>query len=198
MATERDYLRQGPCLVKVKGAAGSAIAAVQELGLATDQIRIMPRWKHRDIFEDSFGPDIPPETMWLLADVMISMTLNHVDLDILKACINESMGGSSDGTLVAAGRPMGGGVELFEANNHYISLNLLGSNPWRFRACYLQERPVEWPVGTIVSNIQLNWRAIPYAFPKAFPGSPGEGTRYEYTKYALWDRNIDQPPVELG
>lgn len=201
MAGFRDIQINGPTLVLVK--FGSQILQEEseedpgpnvalQLGLAEKGIRIIPRFVHRDVFADDYGPDIPAEVLWMLADCTIQMTLVHYDADILDICLSESMGGSSTGEagiLAGAGMPMGNGQDFFAKNNHYISLNLTSpvlNNPYRFPSSYLSERPMELPLGTKRSLVELNWRAIPYRQP---PQSPS----FELVSSGsiLWDHNLD-------
>lgn len=189
----RDFIINGETLVKVKGMTGTSIASVQELGLTSDETWIVPHFSHRDLHIDDFGPDIPPEVLWMLSTVTIRMTLVHYDNSILRTCITESMAGGTEGTMVGAGTPMGGGADIFSDKNHYISLNLLSPNlslPWRFRSTYLAEPPVEYPLGTGASLVRLNWRAIPY-YPPTSVGELSAGTAYRSTGRVLWDRTLD-------
>mgnify|MGYP001608992929 FL=1 len=106
----RDFIINGETLVKVKGSSSSSISTLSELGLAEKEVTISPRFYHSEMRADDFGPNIPPEVMWMLADVQIAMTLVHFDRAVLEACISESMGGSTFGVFLAgAGTPMGGG-----------------------------------------------------------------------------------------
>ena len=77
----------GESLVTVYGGdhlSGSAFTSGgAQLGLSLDQIKITPRFHHRDVHTDDFGPDIPPEVLWNLADIRINMTLVHYDYDVL-------------------------------------------------------------------------------------------------------------------
>jgi hypothetical protein len=163
-----DLLINGETTVQVIGAAGSAIATLQELGLTEDQIRITPRWRHRDMNVDDFGTEIPPDVMWMLADCLIRMTLVYVDRAILNAVLKESMcGGAALGSLKAAGTPMGGGEALKSTENHYIELRLTPAAPvigrqWTFPATYLAEQPYEEPLGVERSLVKLTFRAIPF------------------------------------
>ena len=189
----RDFIISGETLVSVKGMTGTPIAAVQELGLASDEILVVPHFSHRDLHIDDFGPDIPPEVLWMLSTVSIHMTLVHFDNDILRTCITESMAGGTEGTMVGAGTPMGGGADIFSDKNHYISLSLSSAQlllPWRFRSTYLAELPVEYPLGTGASLVRLNWRAIPY-YPPTSTGDLIAGTAYRSTGRVLWDRSHD-------
>jgi hypothetical protein len=173
--------------------SGQPIMLVSELGLSDDSVRIEPRFRHGDIRADDFGPDMAAEAQWLMSDALIKMTLVHFDFQVLDICYSESMGGGSidygvlfvpdnvplgeqfefangragiAGTNAAAGTLMGNGLPMFMSGNHLISLTLSSPyafRPWRFRSCYLADRPIIHPVGTKYSKVELTWRAIPYA-----------------------------------
>lgn len=192
----RDFIINGETLVKVKGAEGAFTNdGPNELGLTVDQVTVVPRWKHLDILADDFGPDIPAELMWNLADVIILMTLIHFDEGVLDRCMAQSMGGAKDdngvlyaaGIMAGAGRQMGAMKALFDANNHFISLNLLSpvlNRPWRFPKSVLAENPVQYPLGVEKSAVKLVWRAIPYQVVN-------EDTEVKSAGSILWDRILD-------
>lgn len=168
----RDFVVNGPCLVKVRGASGGRLNSLSQLGLAAAEARISPRFYYQDMIVDDFGPHVPAEVHWALADVTITMTLIHFDETILEACWIESMGGEPNnlfgafGQLVGAGRPMGGGQNPGQANCHYISLNLTSpvlKLPWNFPTAYLTGQPLDYLIGAAASLVPLSWRAIPYA-----------------------------------
>ncbi len=181
----RDWTINGPTLVKVKGGAhlsGILFPAPAELGLSTDAITISPKFIHRDVRVDDFGPSIPAEVMWQLAEVKITMSLVHYDRNILDYCTSESMGGTLPGplgaddrplqqfafagTLAPAGTPLGRGLNLFASGNNYLSVSLTSPElgwPWRFPTSYLNSNPYIIPLGTEKSIVQLSWRVIPYA-----------------------------------
>lgn len=182
-------------MVKVKGHQAlsmSGQAQLWELGLASDQVQIIPHYYHKDIYADDFGPSVPPEVLWNIADVNIRMTLIHYDYLVLDDCIANSMGGSATGAgqLIGAGDTLGRGCGRQESGNCYISLNLTspyGQNPWHFPTTYLAEQPVVIPLGTEKSLVQLNWRAIPYdrAVPGFALGAVASSGRI------LWDHTLD-------
>lgn len=171
----RAFRINGECLVKVKGngALGDGIggAKLWELGLSVEQITVIPAFKSKNILVDDFGPDIPAELMWMLAEVAIRMDLVQYDNNAVMACLQESMAGGesteiNEGVLAGAGRTMGAGLPVFSPGNHYISLNLLSpvlGKPWRFPTSVLSQEPITIPLGTERSVCVLNWRAIPYA-----------------------------------
>ncbi len=201
----RAYQINGAALVMVKGNGAFAtpssptVAVLHELGLSKDQIEIIPKWKHEDIFIDDFGPNVPAEVMWMLAEVTIRMKLIHYDRTVLKACIIESMGGGTEGVMQPAGLPMGGGVAVLQPGNHYISLGILSprlNDPWRFRATYLDSQPLEIPVGTEASVVYCSWRAIPYTlagdgyFVTGSQNDPAPGELIS-SGTVLWDHEKD-------
>lgn len=152
----RDYYINGETMVLVDS---------QELGITTDPIKITPRFVHQDIHCDDFGPNIPPEVMWLLADAVIRMTLIHYDSQILQEALADSManadaGDDAEGTFVGAGSLMGAN------GDNYVQLGIKSALPegidWYFPTAYLMEQPMELPLGTERSLVVLTWRAVPY------------------------------------
>lgn len=170
----RSFVVNGETMVSVKGGlhlSGTPVARLAQLGLSIDQIVVSPNFKHQDILVDDFGPQIPADIMWHIADVNIRMNLVNFDRSVLMTCVRESMAGGmpdlnfNDGLLAPTGSLMGNGVDLLSSGNHFISLNLLSpvlGIPWRFRASYLTSQPLEIPLGVKYSMVMLNWRAIPY------------------------------------
>lgn len=189
----------GETLVKVKGNNQTSIASVSELGLASGMITIVPRFYHQDVHSSDFGPNAPPEVIWNLADVAISMTLVHYDQDILDEVISESMCGAVDGTLInGAGQPMGGAWPVLTFPCHFMHLNLINGpaliKPWRFLAAYLTGMPVSLPLGTEKSAVSLNWRAIPYWPGSITPMKPGVldlSQEMLSQNQIIWDRRSD-------
>lgn len=174
----RDFVINGETMVNVQGFLSvSGGFGSFELGLTSESVRVSPRFIHRDVHIDDFGPDIPVEVINMLADVHIRMILVHYDPQVLTACVGESLGGSLiDGRMIPAGTPMGGGFPLGAFGNHYIELTLTSPflSPWRFPAAYLTSQPLEIPLGTERSLVQLDWRAIPYTIPN-FSSGPMAG-----------------------
>lgn len=187
----RDFFINGQCMVWVKGRADSSIGNLSELGLTTDQIRVTPVFRHRDIDVNAWG-DVPPEVQFKLAEVRISMTLVHYDSNVLEACVSESMAGApAFGQLPTAGARMGNNLPRFAAGgangNHYIGLNLaspVGGRPWRFLTSYLTNTPVDIPIGTDRTAVVCNWRCIPYTQD---PWNAGLGSYGA----VLFDRTLD-------
>lgn len=191
----RGFVVPGATLVRVKGSSASGIDTLSELGLTSDEIRVSLRFAHTDLKVNDYG-DAPPDVKVEPLDATIRMTLVHYDRDVLRYCVMESMGGATtEGTLVAGGRLMGGYNAPFEANCHFISLNLVTENSAdeiRFRAAYLTGPPVEIPIGTKASLVSLTWRAIPYASAanqsSSLPTVPAE---IAVRGAVLYDRNLD-------
>ena len=188
----RDFLIPGEVMVHVKGngalnLSGTAFFSTgqfHELGLAPEQVRIVPNFRYRDALTDSFGPDVPPEVMTQLADVSFRILLIHHDRFVLDAMLAESLGGLRDdvippgglgptlaaGLLAPCGTPLGKLKPLYASGNNYFGVQLtcgqaLSGRPWRFPACYLVGPPVEYPLGSEVTVPVLNVRAIPYKVP---------------------------------
>lgn len=187
-------------------------SALFELGLAADGIRVTPQFAHIDVPADDFGPNVPPETLAMLAEVQIMMRLIHYDVNVLDACLAESTAINGGlffaGVLPPAGRPMGAYRQLpsndpgtgVSSGCHYMSLNLTSPQldfPWRFRACYLTGPPVEISLGTETTMAELNWRCIPYVRPVRTLATPMSG----FSPYAeltsaftvLFDHTLDSP-----
>ena len=169
----RDLVIPGEALVRVKGMGALALedggAGLHELGLAVEDVRIVPRFYHHEMRIDDYGPNVPAELLWMLADCTIEMVLIHFDRAVLSACLVNSMGapaGNVEGRMAAAGTMMGGGKPLRQPGNRYISLTIASPQddyPWRFPAAYLATPPVEYPLGTKAAAVACSWRAIPYA-----------------------------------
>ena len=128
----------------------------------------------------------------MMAEATISMTLIWWDRTILSACLVNSMAvpsGFTEGKMAPAGRLMGYGQMPGGSPSAWISLNLTSPQdnyPWRFRTCYLAQRPVEYPLGTKAAAVVLNWRAIPYG------QTDGLQSKEILSKNAiLWDHGAD-------
>jgi hypothetical protein len=148
-----------------------------ELGLATGDVTVSPRFRHQEVIPDDYGDQVPAEVHTRLADASIRMTLVHFDAAVLSVCCSEAMGGALvggttrpalGGAVGPAGMPLGGGVPVGSSGNHYVSLNVLANQsvpplPWRFRSCYLDGNPATFPLGANRQGVELNFRAIPYA-----------------------------------
>lgn len=166
----RDFYINGESLIRIRFGAHITPSRV-ELGLAADQVRVVPRWAHKDIYVDDFGPDIPVDMMINLMEVNIYMKLIHFDRDVLNKCMGESAGGANfdeDNVdlngLVGAGTLMRGGANRGDANYHFMGLNISAQSlnkPWRFPASTIVG-DMEFPLGTKKSVVGLSWRAIPY------------------------------------
>ena len=138
-----DIFSQGNCKITT---------GLGELGFSQDQVRIIPRFQHRDVMADDF-PATPALILWMLADVIVEMNLSYFDANILDACIKMSMSSSTFGTFVGAGT-----IQTF------TTLQVGGSGdqgaPWNFPKAYLAEQPMEWPLGNERSVVRLRWRAV--------------------------------------
>lgn len=152
LVTAAGTVGQGGITSDLNQANGSA----SQLGLTDDQTRITPRWTHTPIFIDDYGPNVPVELLWMMADVTIDMNLIHVDPRLIDLVIRESMAGGVPSSLASAGTPMHG---------HYMLLTLQGSGPglsWTFNSAYLADNPIEIPVGASRSIFRCRWKAIPH------------------------------------
>jgi hypothetical protein len=176
----REFYVFGEFIVKVRGGTvedenGNDQA---ELGLTTDKVRVFPVYHHQDVYTDDYGPNVPVETLWGMSEARIFMDLVHYDTDVLDQCMALAAGVDEsltplypdelDGLAGPAGRPMGAGLPLYDANNNYLSVYLIPANflsakrPYRFKACYIDSRPLEIPLGTERTMVRLSWRCIPY------------------------------------
>lgn len=175
----RDWYINGDAMVKVRSAPLAINPLVdaslhEELGLALDDIRVIPRYVHHGMFADDFGQDTAPDVAWGMADVEIRMTLVHFDIDVLRRCVMLSAGHDTSVSndqyeqptdLGRAGRMLGNNRELYTTGNNYIRMVILSSRgnlPWAFHACYLEKFPMVLTLGTKPSEVELHWRAVPY------------------------------------
>jgi hypothetical protein len=161
----RAYFINGETMVYVKGAAGTAIASLTELGLSDTEVRIILGSKYDDIKVNAYGEMVPPEIQVFGGEARLSFTLVHFDQAVLRECIRLANAAPVEGQEGRAGTLMGGGVALGVAGNNYVQFGFsspIGQLPWRFFACILTDSP-EWPVGTHRSIVQCNVRAIPYS-----------------------------------
>lgn len=183
----RDFFINGESLVLVKGAVGTAIASLSELGLADTPIQVSPQFEHMDINVNAWGR-APADVQWMLGWANISMQLVHFDANVLDVCIGLSMGGApAIGAMGRAGQRMGAGVVRFAAGNRFVGLNIASpgaGKPYRFLFAYLATPPYTFPLGNERSLVQLNWRAIPFTTD---PYGGGTGALGAY----IWDHNLD-------
>lgn len=156
--------------MSVKGNTSSAIPSLTQFGLSEGPIRVIPEFRHRDITLDAWGGEVAAETQFMLAAVTVSMNLIHFDRSVLDTVLLESMGGApAIGQLARAGSRLGNNLPRFGAAgglaNHFMGLNIaspIANKTWRFFFSYLTQTPMEFPLGTEKSVVQLNWRVIPY------------------------------------
>lgn len=178
----RAYQIFGPAMVQctfspaipLADGSSSGLVNVRDLGLTSEAISIVPNFHHQDIYNDSFGNQIPADTLCYLADCQINLKLVHYDDNVLGFYLRESLAGSNTvfglatlaGTMPSAGTPMGGGFPLYSSGNHYVGLTIHSTNPlqsdWIFPATYLTGPPISHPVGTERSITECKIRALPY------------------------------------
>jgi len=185
MANGRGFYINGEVLVTVRGNAALALSGgpnveTHELGLCSESVRIIPRFYHKEVYVDDYGPSIPAELLAMPADCLIRTSLVHYNPIVLEACIAESNANIPRAwesfKLPPAGTPMGGAKFLGSSGCHYIELNLsspIEELPYLFKAAYLTGPPVEIPIGAQRSIAICNWRSIPYAEPQ-YIGKLGE------------------------
>ncbi len=184
----RDFFINGETMVSVNGNvnAPGGIANLTQLGLSDAPIRVTQEYRHKDINVDAWG-EVPVDKQFMLAQARIQMTLIHIDVPVLDACIQEAMGVAAvPGQMARAGTRMGNNQVRFAATNHYIGLNLyspIGNKPYRFYYAYL-DGSVEFPLGTEKSIWTLNWVAIPYTQDPWNGGVGAQGA-------VLWDNILD-------
>jgi hypothetical protein len=187
----RQYNVFGEALAAVKGRADSAIGTLTGLGMTSDGFRITVDYRHMHIKLDAYG-DAPPEIQAFGAFAYVGMTLVHYDQAVLMSCVTEAFGSSpGEGMLGHAGTLMGNNLPRFTgggiAGNHYIGLNLIsatGNAPWRFLYSVLSDQPMQLPLGTEKSMVDLRWTVIPYSVD---PWNNGFGSY----GVPLWDHTAD-------
>ncbi len=191
MPSNRDWLINGETMVYVRGGehlASGAGGSKTELGLSFDEIKVIPKYIHRDVHVDDFGPEIPAEVLSMLAEVNVRMTLSHFDNLMLRIIQAESLGSfNNDGIMPPAGTPLGQNKELYASGCHYMSMQLASpqfGEPITFKTGYLAMQPVVLPLGTSYSKVDLNWRFIPY---RPIP-SIGAGGEIRSSGAVLWIR----------
>ncbi len=189
----RDFFTNGETMVYVRGGAHLAEGLGgdrTELGLALDDVKVIPRYIHRDVHVDDFGPEVPAEVLSMIAEVNVRMTLSHYDNLMLRVLQAGSLGSfNNDGTMPPAGTPLGQNKELFSSGCNYFSMELASpqaNDPITFRTGYLAMQPVVLPLGTTYSKVDLNWRFIPY---KPIP-STGAGGEIKSSGAILWYRGV--------
>lgn len=184
----RDFSINGESLVQVKGAAGTTIANLAELGLAEGPISVTLDLRHKDILLDAWGGEIPADVQVMLGAANIAMGLIHMDLAVLDECLRLSFGGPATmGQVSRAGTRLGANTARLAAGWKYVSLNIsspIAGRPWRFYNAYLTGPPLVYPLGTEKSVAVLNWRAIPYTTD---PWQGGVGAANQI----LFDRTLD-------
>ncbi len=190
-SNERDYHIPGPSIIKVKGSTSNLgltglsipgqeastatepiLKTAVELGLCTHDIEIKPRFIHKDVVADDFGPEVAADLMWLLADVSLTMQLIHYDDQVLDALVHEASGRSETlgrvgrGYIAGAGTLMGSIFPPFDPKSRYVVLFIQPSTsseelPYRFIKATLADRPFVMPYGVDSKKVQLQWRVIP-------------------------------------
>ncbi len=177
----REFVIYGESLVKVRGNIASPLLFLTELGLAEQEIHIIPTFYHQDIHVDDFGPNVPVEVHSMLAEVMINMVLINYDPLVLEYCLSESQGipsvsgpstlsgpGNQWGKFNGAGTMLGNYEPMFSSGNHYLEVDIitaLNEPDWSFKSCYFATKPVLIPLGVKRTKAEVNIRCIPYTIP---------------------------------
>lgn len=159
-----DLFQAGEVLVTVKGAGGSALASVQQLGYCESAPSWNPSWQGLDVIVNAFGQG-PAEVQQMALMATLSLPLVYFDAAVLDAMISESTGGAGAGANSYAGKRLGGGQPLYSAGCHFFSIGLsspVAAKPYTFLACHLTGQPISFPVGAERSIVQVNLRAISY------------------------------------
>ena len=82
---------------------------------------------------------------------------------------------------------------------HFIGLNLVSpvlGLPWHFPMATLAENPFIWPIGTQKSEVDINWRCLPFFQPRTVTAIGGGGSTLMPGEIlssgaVLWDRVLD-------
>lgn len=168
----RNYYVNGETLVKLKGGAhlqnfGMSGSSVVTLGVAADPIEISYNFNHQDQHTDRFTNEKPVDVMWMGGDAIIKINLIHFDNDILDTAISESMDGYSpnNGSTGIPGLTLGHNLAPYASGCRYMGLGLTSSitSGRSFPTCYLHQQPVQVPLGTKRSIVQVQFRAVRYA-----------------------------------
>jgi hypothetical protein len=210
----RSFFIFGDTMVSVKGGAHlvSGINLRTNLGMATDQIRVSPIFHRQPVHADGFGKMVAPDWRVKGMAARIQMNLVHFDRGVLDQCIRESQGGGvgpipnpfavggqlqAEGVLSQAGVLMGGYKPRFASGNHYIGLNIQGTNQttgnWRFLYAMIEGTGPEYPLGNGYSVVPVTWTAVPYLEPPTHSNGSIRTGGFEWVSsgVVLWDRTLD-------
>lgn len=186
----RDFQIYGEALISVRGNGnlGSGGGSIKwELGLAEGPITITPAYHHNPVNTEDFA-DVPVDMQWMLDEVSIRTRLIHYDPLVLSWTLAESRGGiwtnhtapqivngvptllpglgnTKEGAYVGAGSLLGKGLPLLASGNNFVRLYVESATqvmPWRFLSVYVPTPPLEIPLGTEKTGLEIEWRAIPY------------------------------------
>lgn len=175
----RDIFENGVVMVGVTGNSISSIPTNTNLGIADTPVRMEFEFNHDPITTDAGGRFVPMDVQGFLGTAIVSFNLIHFDKTVMREVMRLSQGApAQDGTLTRAGKRLGGNNARFAPGWNYVSLNLsspIGLLPWRFLNAYLTGRPVQWPLGTERSLLQVNFRVIPYTTDPWNNGAGAEG-----------------------
>lgn len=171
----RQYQVNGETLVKLKGGThlqnfGMSGSAVVTLGVAADPITISYNLNHLDIHTDKYTQEKPVDVMWMGADAIIKMNLIHWDNDILNTAVSEAMDGYDPDALVSGGTgipglTLGHNLDPYSSGCRYMGLGLTSTvtSGRSFPTCYLHQQPIQMPLSTEKSIVQVTFRAIRYS-----------------------------------
>lgn len=161
----RDFQINGAAMVAVKSDITSSIGQLTNLGLPDGPIDVSFEHYHNELKTDATG-EAPVDVQFMNWVANLSMSLIHVDPDVLEVCQALSLGGAASvGTAGVVGARLGNGVARFAPGNRLIGLNIaapINGRPYRFFCTYLANNPISIPLGAKASSFRLNWRAIPY------------------------------------
>ncbi len=182
----RDFQINGETLVRVQTGVlpGFNLQSATELGLAIDAIQVSFTYNRDILTVDAWGKaPVDVQNMNMIAH--IRMNLVHVDIDVLEAVQQITVGGNATlGTVGRAGVRLGNNVAPGVGAGRLITVGLTSpqlTRPYRFYNCYLDNPPIQIPLGTERSVFALNWTAIPYV-DDPYQASAG------CSNWALYDR----------
>jgi hypothetical protein len=189
----RGFFINGPCLVEIGFPAQYGGSGLEELGLSTDSVQVIPHFEHYEKHIDNFGPNVPADLIGLGGWAEVRMTLVHFNPVVLRACINESLaggfgafGGQFTGLLGPIGEMFGNGVKAYRGTgSHFVGVCLTSPYigfPWRFLSAVLQDQAT-WPLGTKTSMVDLSWKCL----PRITSPYQNSTTDLRSTGAAIWD-----------
>lgn len=128
------------------------------LGLAESPVQVVITPKYKDIIVDAWGPSVPPEVQYFLAEARISFTLVYFDNVVVNSIWTNMMGGAlPNGTIGQTSRA--GTLMSPYMKTLSLSSPVLG-RPWTFNNVYA-ETSGTYPLGTEKTLLSMSFRALP-------------------------------------